>query len=1246
MAIVLDPPAAAPRRRFALDPPPASSGGRFVLDPPPTSSPAAHPSFPAGQAPRGPMNLLGQADAAVMAAGSRIGRALASLVEPAVPAPVVNPPGVYPRVSVGPQPSWLSQLPATVAEAIPTEAAKFVTPSALLTSAATAGALRGLAGTRLGQFPVETLLPPGRIRDAIARMGAPQIFAPITKPKGPAPRGPVVEAEFTEAPGAPKALPAPGQVGLAPARLVSPESISVETAASKAAASPVNALAIPTSAQIEAGNFQKGHVNLQGLDISIEHPRGSVRSGVSKEGKPWSREVEHHYGYIKRTVSKDGENLDVYIGPNPASQKVFVVDQVKPETGTFDEHKAMLGFDNEAAARAGYLANYPQGWKGLGQITEMPMEQFRAWVNSPASKKPAAEARISTGTARPAPIVPSTPVSPPEGVIAPPGLPQAQGGGVRLIVPSELPQKARLRQLENGLAMIDKQMRTLEQQRSRLVTQGLSTGQIDARLTALGRQFNGLDANVADILVGNTKELSAQLAATQTGTVKLGELSSIEARAQQRITQAADAATRTSAIQTRRTLINELSDQFQLAKPLLRTATKKGLTPQQVGRFAQLQRLQPKPIGAGQSTVPLTQADLQRIQAMTKRIVSRPGQPTGTPPRIPRGQSLVPYYPKGAFRDLNEWQVPQGSGLEPRRAMQLIDRQPNGPTTQKWLALREGELTAGKRWNQLNSALLRLSGHVPEDSPIAKEVTGLLENTLRAVPSPKAVQIAARIRQDNDQLLAQLNQLRARQGKTPILMRGGYMTHISSPDFWAELRAMATGEDVRKVKTLGDLVPQALAPSFRFGRPRQGGPYAIDPIKAFQVYSKAALRVIHLSDSATALKAHAEQLPANAQRYVRRVIKQSVTGWPGGVAENTAKPLRRGITFITSRFAQGTVLGNASSVVMQPWTLPNTMAKLQRPQMAGASLVWMTRGTGWPFAEQWSKTLQGRSVEGLDPGVLTGHKKLTDKLAGAMTGVDRFMVAHNFLSQYLDQVALGKSHGEAVRIADDLTALAQTEFLKTTLAPIFADEVTRAFMTFQTTVNNSFNYVKTDMLKPGQPPAAFWRGAALFAGSIAAMTAVYEALGLPHPGQGRNAAESIMDWIPGMSTFRGGPPSVRIASDFVAGLSSSRPDEQARAWSHFFRALGVVAIGPGSNQLFKSLSGISAVLAGGTYNAKGKQKFPIQGIAEQARSIVGGPYQTKAGRAYIQRGFKPVPMTEAQKTASRARAAFRRRMRP
>lgn len=150
----------------------------------------------------------------------------------------------------------------------------------------------------------------------------------------------------------------------------------VDRAAMQAATSERSDKPMPTQAQILAGNYQKGHVYLHGLDISIENPRGSIRSGTGPDGKKWSIVMKSHYGYVRRTVGADTEQIDIFVGPHPSSKKVFVVNQLKGN-GTFDEHKVLLGFDSVEEAKAGYLANYSRGWKGLGSVVECSVSEFK-----------------------------------------------------------------------------------------------------------------------------------------------------------------------------------------------------------------------------------------------------------------------------------------------------------------------------------------------------------------------------------------------------------------------------------------------------------------------------------------------------------------------------------------------------------------------------------------------------------------------------------------------------------------------------------------------------------------------------------------------------------------------------------------------------------------------------------------------------------------------------------------------------
>lgn len=165
----------------------------------------------------------------------------------------------------------------------------------------------------------------------------------------------------------------------------------LDQSANAAATSPENDLTEPSQAQKEAGNYKLGHHKVGGLDLSIENPAGSERKGVDRGGKPWSVRMESHYGYIKGTVGKDKDHIDVFVKPGTDaledSAPVFVVDQVDPE-GSFDEHKVMVGFNGEAEAREAYLENYTKGWKGLGNLGATTLGDFKQWLKVGQTSKP------------------------------------------------------------------------------------------------------------------------------------------------------------------------------------------------------------------------------------------------------------------------------------------------------------------------------------------------------------------------------------------------------------------------------------------------------------------------------------------------------------------------------------------------------------------------------------------------------------------------------------------------------------------------------------------------------------------------------------------------------------------------------------------------------------------------------------------------------------------------------------------
>lgn len=152
----------------------------------------------------------------------------------------------------------------------------------------------------------------------------------------------------------------------------------------------------PTEAQKKAGNYKKGHLSFGGYDYTVETPKGVTRSGKDEQGKPWSVTMHDTYGYILGKIGVDGDHIDMFI--NDAADldtfdgNVYVVDQVNPETGEFDEHKVMYGYPSEEAATEAYLANYSKGWKGLGKVTDVPKATFDKWLESSDRKtKPFAD---------------------------------------------------------------------------------------------------------------------------------------------------------------------------------------------------------------------------------------------------------------------------------------------------------------------------------------------------------------------------------------------------------------------------------------------------------------------------------------------------------------------------------------------------------------------------------------------------------------------------------------------------------------------------------------------------------------------------------------------------------------------------------------------------------------------------------------------------------------------------------------
>jgi len=145
----------------------------------------------------------------------------------------------------------------------------------------------------------------------------------------------------------------------------------------------------PTPGQIESGNYAKGTVSIHGMPVAIETVKGGKREGTAADGTKWSVKLKHDYGYIKGTKGADGDQIDVYVGPNPDASHVYVIDQIDTANREFDEHKVMMGFKDRQAAIRAYDAAFSDnlGIMRIGDLKVMTMDEFKAWLDKAPAER-------------------------------------------------------------------------------------------------------------------------------------------------------------------------------------------------------------------------------------------------------------------------------------------------------------------------------------------------------------------------------------------------------------------------------------------------------------------------------------------------------------------------------------------------------------------------------------------------------------------------------------------------------------------------------------------------------------------------------------------------------------------------------------------------------------------------------------------------------------------------------------------
>ncbi len=121
----------------------------------------------------------------------------------------------------------------------------------------------------------------------------------------------------------------------------------------------------------------KRKVKVQGVPIWLEWLKGETREYKRNGVVKYRRLMEADYGYIPGTVDSDGEELDVYLGPDRDARNAYVVRQMK-KTGGFDEHKVMIGYSSKSAAKASYMAHMSGCPECFGGMQTIPVTSLVA----------------------------------------------------------------------------------------------------------------------------------------------------------------------------------------------------------------------------------------------------------------------------------------------------------------------------------------------------------------------------------------------------------------------------------------------------------------------------------------------------------------------------------------------------------------------------------------------------------------------------------------------------------------------------------------------------------------------------------------------------------------------------------------------------------------------------------------------------------------------------------------------------
>jgi len=520
-----------------------------------------------------------------------------------------------------------------------------------------------------------------------------------------------------------------------------------------------------------------------------------------------------------------------------------------------------------------------------------------------------------------------------------------------------------------------------------------------------------------------------------------------------------------------------------------------------------------------------------------------------------------------------------------------------------------------------------LPKNIEKISQWAKQVTPEENTKIFRYLDGEAVDLSAKEAKIADEVKKYLEEWADRLGLPEDKRISHYITHI----FDDQLIKKEFDEDLAKL--ISDKVPGSVYDPFLEKRLGAAG-YKQDFVAALDAYTKRATRKVHMDPALSQLSDVAQKLEKSQFDYIKKFADR-VNMRPSDfdtAVDNTmkqmlgyklgARPVAKISRFLRQMTFRGMLGANVGSALRNLSQGVNTYAKLGEKYTAIGYAKIATQGLAEArevgvladnFITDRNISAAGKAMEKLDKGLFL--------MFDTAEKVNRASAYYGAKSKALAQ---GKSLEEAIEYGKKIVRDTQFQYSAIDTPLALQNDLVKVFLQFLT-----YPVKQTEFLA-GMAKNKEYMGIARYTiGGLAFVYTVGSALGMepkeliPFSGQ-----------ITGDHKF-GVPPSMKLPVE-AAKAALNTPDQygNARDTEKKLKDVGNAAWGvlPGGIQLKKTLQGRKAVEEGGSFDAAGRQQFPVGGTpAKDVQAYIFGKYANKDAKAYFEKKEGNAPKTEAEK---------------